>query len=104
MYLRKGRNKIIKLFEDKYIKPTGFPYNVKPEQEPKSEPKYELEYEYECEPEFEETITERRLQELVTTDMPHLESEEFAEQRRKKKGQGLKILTPNKMLGRLPIS
>ena len=28
MHLRKGRNKIIKLFEDKYIKPTGFPYNV----------------------------------------------------------------------------
>ena len=36
--------------------------------------------------------------------MPHLESEEFAEQRRKKKEQGLKIPTPNKMLDRLPIS
>ena len=41
--LHNGRNKIITLFEDKYIKPTGFPYNVKPESE--SEPKYELEYE-----------------------------------------------------------
>ena len=35
-----------------------------------------------------------------TTDFPKLESEEFAEQ----KGIGLKILTPNQMLSRLPIS
>ena len=45
MYLHNGRNKIITLFEDKYIKPTGFPYNAKPEPQPESEPKYELEYE-----------------------------------------------------------
>ena len=32
--------------------------------------------------------------------MPHLESEKSAEQR----GQRLKILTPNQMLTRLPIS
>ena len=38
-----------------------------------------------------------------TTDMPDLESEESAAERRKK-GQGLKILTPNQMLSRLPIS
>ena len=37
--------------------------------------------------------------------MPELErSEESAEQRRKQKGHGLKILTPQQMLGRLPIS
>ena len=36
--------------------------------------------------------------------MTDLESDKFAEQRRKQKGQGLKILTPNKMLSRLPIS
>ena len=36
--------------------------------------------------------------------MPDLESEEFAAQRRKQKGQGLKILTPQQMLSRLPIS
>ena len=35
-----------------------------------------------------------------TTDMPELESEESAEQ----KGIGIKILTPNQMLSRLPIS
>ena len=36
--------------------------------------------------------------------MPELESEESAEQRRKTKGQGLKILTPEQMLTRLPVS
>ena len=36
--------------------------------------------------------------------MPDLESEEFAEQNKKQKGQGLKILAPNQMLSRLRIS
>ena len=36
--------------------------------------------------------------------MPDLETEESAEQRGKIKGQGLKILTPEQMLSRLPIS
>ena len=36
--------------------------------------------------------------------MPDLESEESAAQRRKKKRQDLKILTPNQMLSRSPIS
>ena len=39
-----------------------------------------------------------------TTDMPELESEESAEQRRNKKGQGLKTLTSNQMLSRLPVT
>ena len=39
-----------------------------------------------------------------TTNMPELESEESAAQRRNQQGQGLKILTPNQMLSRLPIS
>ena len=43
-------------------------------------------------------------EQLDTTDMPHLECEESAEQRRKHKGHGLKILTPQQMLSRLPIS
>ena len=37
-------------------------------------------------------------------DMPELESEESAAQRRNQRGQGLKILTPQQMLSRLPIS
>ena len=38
------------------------------------------------------------------SDMSELESEESAEQRRKTKGEGLKTLTPQQMLSRLPIS
>ena len=36
--------------------------------------------------------------------MPDLEREESAGQRRNQQGQGLKILTPNQILRRLPIS
>ena len=43
-------------------------------------------------------------EEMDTTIMPELESEESAEQRRNQQGKGLKILTPNQMLNRLPIS
>ena len=37
-------------------------------------------------------------------DMPELESEESAEQKRNQQGQGLKILTSNQMLSRLSIA
>ena len=43
-------------------------------------------------------------EQLDTTDMPDLETEESAEQRRKHKGHGLKILTTQQMLSRLSIS
>ena len=39
-----------------------------------------------------------------TTDIPELESEESSEQEKNQKGEGLKILTPNQMLSRLPIT
>ena len=59
--------------------------------------------------EFEESTTERtkvrkqKSDELPhTTDMPKLESGEYAAKRKNKQGKGLKILTP--MLSRLPIS
>ena len=39
-----------------------------------------------------------------TKDMLELGSEESGEQRRNQKRQGLKILTPNQMLSRLPIT
>ena len=39
-----------------------------------------------------------------TTDMPELESEESAAERRNQPGKGRKILTPAEMLRRLPIS
>ena len=39
-----------------------------------------------------------------TTDMPELESEGSAAERRKKEARGQKILTPDQMLSRLPIA
>ena len=39
-----------------------------------------------------------------TTDVSALESEESISQRNNQPGQGLKILTPNQMLSRLPIT
>ena len=41
--------------------------------------------------------------EIDTTDRPDLESEESAATRKNQQGQGLKILTRNQMLSRLPI-
>ena len=84
----------------------------------KSKPK-EFDEVKESEQTFEESIEERvKLREqkavdkkdetvdeqLDTTDTLDLESEEYAEQRRKHRGQGLKILTPQQMLSRVPIS
>ena len=43
-------------------------------------------------------------EEIDTTIMPDLETEESAAKRRKQEEKGLKILTPNQMLSRLPIS
>ena len=52
-----------------------------------------------------ETGDERDDKKPDTRDMPALESEEYVEQKRKKqKGQGLKISTPDQMLSRLPIT
>ena len=39
-----------------------------------------------------------------TTDMPELESEESVAEKRNQPGKGLKILTPDQMLSRLPIT
>ena len=38
------------------------------------------------------------------TNIPELESEESVEQNKKQRGVGLKILTPDQMLSRLPIT
>ena len=43
-------------------------------------------------------------EQLDTTNMPELESEESAEQKRNQQRKRFKILTPNQMLSRLPIS
>ena len=43
-------------------------------------------------------------EEETPTDMPEFETEESAAKRRNQRGQGLKILTPQQMLSRLPVS
>ena len=43
-------------------------------------------------------------EEIDTTGMSDLETEESASERRNQQGKCLKILTPNQMLSRLPIS
>ena len=65
--------------------------------------KYEL---FESRPNQKEsdTVTQQWKEQPDTTDMSDLESEESAAQRKRQPGRGLKILTPNKMLSRLPIS
>ena len=50
----------------------------------------------------EESMLEN--EEIDTTDLSDLKTEKFVAERRNQQGQGLKILTPNKMLSRLPIS
>ena len=53
-------------------------------------------------PELEFDTTDMPELEFGTIDMPELESEESAEQKKNQPGVGLKILTPNQMLSRLP--
>ena len=59
---------------------------------------------------FMKSLTDEQLddktdnEEADITYMSELESEQSAEQRRKRKGEGLKILTQNQMISRLPIS
>ena len=43
-------------------------------------------------------------EEIDTTGMSDLETEESASERRNQQGKGLKILTPNQMLSRSPVS
>ena len=43
-------------------------------------------------------------EEIYTTDMLNLETEKSAAEKRNQQGQGLKKLTPNQMLSRLPIT
>ena len=52
----------------------------------------------------EQIIKDKTDEQPDTTIMPELESVESAEQRRNQQGEGLKILTPNQILSRLPIS
>ena len=103
-----GRNKIInKVFENKNIMSSYYALGAKSGGVKESEQK------------FDESIGERvnlRMQKvddkkdetgderLDIIDIPDLETEESAAQRRSQSGRRVKILTPGQMLSRLPIS
>ena len=53
---------------------------------------------------LKEIVAELTDEQRDTTDMPELKNEESAEQNRKQKSVGLKILTSYQILSRLPIS
>ena len=53
---------------------------------------------------LKEIIKTKFNKEPDTTDMPELENEESAAERRNKSGEGLKILTQDQMISRLQIS
>ena len=53
---------------------------------------------------LKEIVAELTDEQRDTTDMPELKNEESAEQNRKQKSVGLKILTSDQILSRLPIS
>ena len=105
MNLYNGRNKIIKLFESKDIIPSMHTYESNGVEE--SEQKFDESIgervklgRQEADDKTDETGDEQ----LDTTDMPDLETEECTEQTRKHKRRELKILTQQQMLSRLPIS
>ena len=107
MNLYNGRNKIIKLSESKDITPSVYAYDAKSDGVEESEQKFDKSIgervklrRQKADDKTDETGDEQ----LDTSDMSDLETEEFAEKRRKHKGHGLKILTPQQMLTRLPIS
>ena len=53
---------------------------------------------------LKEILKAKSNEQLDTKDMPELESEESAAERRNQQGKGLKILTSDQMLSRLPIT
>ena len=100
----------VKIFDNKYevVKLKNKADDKQPKLETQNEP---LELDKEKEPKFEESIAEttefrnqKSDEQPDTADMPDLESEESAPQRRNQQGKGLKIVTPNQMLSRLSIS
>ena len=99
MNLYNDRNKIIKLFEDKNIMPSNYALDPKYEPEEydrveKSKQKFDESIEERVKlrrqksDELNKMITDKADNEqLDTTDLPDLESEESAEQRRNQRGQ-----------------
>ena len=109
MKLYNGRNKIIKLFKDKSISPSMYAYDAQSDGVEESEQKFDesIEKSVKLRKQKADDKTDKvdnDDEKADTTNMPELESEKSAAQRKKQRGQGLKILTPQQMHSRLPIS
>ena len=107
MNLCNGRNKIIKLFESKDITSSMYAFDAKSDGVEESEQRFDESIGEKLKlkrPKADDKTDETGNKLLDTSDTPDLETEDSAEQRRKHKGQGLKMLTPQQMLSRLPIS
>ena len=106
MELYDGRSKIIKLFLKNSINPSDFPYNAKSEELEEIEQKQESKQESEQEliKTTGESVKRKKKKERKRRNMPNLEKEALAAQRKNQNGQGLKILTLYEMISRLPIS
>ena len=105
--LYNDRNKIIKLFESKDITNFMYTYDAKSDGVEESEQKFDKSIGERVKlrrQKADDKTDETGDEELDITDMPDLETVVSAEQRRKHKGNGSKILTPQQMLSRLPIS
>ena len=101
MNLYNGCNKIIKLFEIKDITRCIYAYDAKSDEVEESEQKFDESIEERVKlrrQKADDKTDETGDEQLDTIDIPDLETEESAEQRRKHKGCGLKILTPQQML------
>ena len=98
-----GREMIIDAFKNE-IFPFGEEepddFGKRPAESDESNDEFYTQRELETIPELSNSENE----EEAPRDMPELESEESPEQRRKIKGQGLKILIPQQMLSGMPIS
>ena len=107
MNLYNGKNIIIRLFESKDITPSMYAYDANSERVKESVQKFDKSIGERVKlrrQKADDKTDEIGNEQLDNTDMPDLETEESAEQRRKHKGHRLKILTPQEILSRLPIS
>ena len=83
-------NKIIKLFESKDLTPSMYSYDTKSDEVKESEQKFDKSIGERVKlrrQKADNKIDETGDEQLDTTNMPDLETEESAEQRRKHKGQ-----------------
>ena len=102
MNLCNSGNKIIKLFVSKDISPSMYAYDAKSDGVKESEQKFDKSIGERVKlrrQKADDKTDETGDEEIDTTDMHDLETEESAEQRRKHKGHGTQ-----QMLSRLPIS